>query len=75
MTHPIVPGEVLRQVRLRAGETQLSLSMRIRERFKHIPGRKTSEETICRIEKGGCPLPITWARLRAVLPALPDLEG
>jgi hypothetical protein len=53
----------------------LSLSMRIRERFKHIPGRKTSEETICRIEKGGCPLPITWARLRAVLPALPDLEG
>jgi transcriptional regulator with XRE-family HTH domain len=75
MSNPVVPGDALREARLKAGETQLSLSHRVRERFKHVQGRKTSEETICRIEKGGKPLPLTWARLRAVLPALPELEG
>lgn len=72
MTHQMNLGQALRNARLKAGETQLSLSMRVREKFRDVPGRKTSEVTICRIERGGQPLGITWARLRSILPTLPD---
>lgn len=76
MTHPITPAAALKDARLKAGETQLSLATRIRERFAHVPGRKTSRITISRIENGHeDPEPVTWSRVRAVLPSLPELPA
>ena len=65
-------GEVLRKTRLKEGETQLSLAMKIRERFRNTPGRKTAEVTLCRIERTGRASELTWSRIRSVLPTLPE---
>jgi hypothetical protein len=65
-------GDVLRKTRLNEGETQLSLAMKIRERFRNTPGRKTAEVTICRVECSGRVSELTWSRIRSILPTLPE---
>lgn len=69
-------GDMLREARVRANHTQESLAAAIREVF---PGAKRlpTRPGISKLEKGrsGRPRDLTWARLRAVLPKLPELRG
>lgn len=75
MTNPVHLGEVLRRHRLREGETQLSLALKIRERFRSFQGRKTAEVTISRIETSGRASELTWSRIRTIIPTLPEWKA